>query len=252
VCEYSLAMTPSVLAVSSSAEHTFSKRNRPSITLVAGLGVAGDAHAGPEVKHLFLVKRDPTQPNLRQVHLIQEELFQALAEQGHTVEPGELGENITTSGIDLLALPTGTILRLGTEAAVELTGLRDPRIQINEFQDGLMRLLRYRDGEGNFVRIAGVMSVVLTGGVVSPHDSIEVDMPSAPQLPLEYISDSHTPVRHPGAVSPTPGWGTPASPRVRLAFVRHAPGGPDLYERPGCQLAPRNRVGIGVQFGSTM
>lgn len=192
-------MAPSVLAVSSSADHTFSKTNRSSITIVAGIGVAGDAHAGSEVKHRYLVKRDATQPNLRQVHLIQEELFQALTEQGHTVRPGDLGENITTSGIDLLALPTGTILRLGVEAAVELTGLRNPCTQIDEFQDGLMRRLRYRDDGGSIVRIAGVMSVVLTGGAVASGDSIEVDIPSESQRPLEYIVDSHAPVRQPGS-----------------------------------------------------
>jgi MOSC domain-containing protein YiiM len=191
-------MIPVAVAVSSSSEHTFSKPNRSSITLIAGLGVAGDAHAGPDVKHRFLVKRDATQPNLRQVHLIQEELFQALAEHGHTVKPGELGENITTAGIDLLALPTGTILRIGSEAAVELTGLRNPCAQMNEFQDGLMRLLRYHDSEGNIVRIAGVMSVVLIGGDVSPGDSIDVDIPSERHLPLDYIADSHAPVRQPG------------------------------------------------------
>jgi len=191
-------MAPSVFAVSSSAEHTFSKPNRASITLIAGLGVAGDAHAGPKVKHRYLVKVDATQPNLRQVHLIQDDLFQALADHGHTVRPGELGENITTSGIDLLALPTGTVLRIGSEAAVELTGLRNPCAQIDEFQDGLMRRLRYRDGAGNTARIAGVMSVVLSGGAVSPGDPIEINIPSGPHLPLEYISDSHVPVRQPG------------------------------------------------------
>jgi MOSC domain-containing protein YiiM len=194
---YRSVMTPSVAAASSSAEHSFSKPNRSSITLIEGFGVAGDAHAGSDVKHRYLVRQDPTQPNLRQVHLIQEELFRALAEQGHIVNPGDLGENITTSGIDLLALPTGTILRIGADAAVEITGLRNPCVQINEFQDGLMQKLRFRD-KGHLVRIAGVMSVVLAGGVVAPGDSIEVDIPPEPHLPLEYIADSHSPVRMPG------------------------------------------------------
>jgi MOSC domain-containing protein YiiM len=191
-------MTPSVLAVSASAEHTFSKPNRSSITLVGGLGVAGDAHAGSLVTHRYLVRQDPTQPNLRQVHLIQTELFHGLAEQGHIVEPGDLGENLTTSGIDLLSLPTGTVLRIGAEAAVELTGLRNPCVQIDQFQDGLMNRLRYRNAEGDIVRTAGVMSVVLAGGVVSPGDSIEVDTPPGAHLPLEYIANSHSPVRQPG------------------------------------------------------
>jgi MOSC domain-containing protein YiiM len=132
------------------------------------------------------------------VHLIQEELFDYLAERGHVVEPGQLGENVTTRGIDLLALPTGTALRLGVEAIVELTGLRNPCAQINEFQDGLMHLLRFRDSEGNIVRTAGVMGVVLAGGKVRPGDPIEVETPTQPHQSLAYIVDSHKPVRTPG------------------------------------------------------
>lgn len=191
-------MTPSVVAVSSSSEHTFSKPNRPSVTLVAGIGVAGDAHAGVEVKHRYLVRNDPTQPNLRQVHLIQRELFEALADQGHAVGPGELGENITTEGIDLLSVPTGTVLRIGAEAEVELTGLRNPCSQIDDFQDGLMRKLRYRGPQG-VERIAGVMGIVVSGGVVGPGDSISTETPSGAPVPLEYIADSHKPVRPPSS-----------------------------------------------------
>jgi len=190
---------PSIVAVSCSAEHSFSKPNRPSITLAAGLGVADDAHAGQFVKHRYLVRRDPTQPNLRQVHLIQQELFASLAEQGHVVETGQLGENVTTRGLDLLALPTGTILRLGADAVIELTGLRNPCAQIEEFQDGLMSLLRFRDSEGNVVRTAGVMGVVLVGGDVRPGDPIEVQTPPQPHQPLSYIVDSHKPLRTPGS-----------------------------------------------------
>lgn len=188
----------SVVAVSCSAEHSFSKTNQASINLVAGLGVVGDAHAGELVKHEYLVRRDPTQPNLRQVHLIQEELFASLAGQGHDVGAGQLGENVTTRGIELLALPTGSVLRIGPDAVVELTGLRNPCVQIDEFQEGLMRLLRYRDSAGNIVRTAGVMGVVLVGGEIRPGDPIEVETPPPPHEPLAYIADSHRPIRIPG------------------------------------------------------
>jgi len=195
-------VTSSIVAVSSSAKHSFSKPNRPSIRLVAGVGVAGDVHSGQLVKHRYLVRRDSTQPNLRQVHLIQQELFASLAEQGHVVEPGQLGENVTTRGTDLLALPTGTVLRLGADAVIELTGLRNPCAQIEEFQDGLMALLRFRDSEGNDVRIAGVMGVVLAGGEIRPGDPIEIETPPLPHQPLSYIADSHKPVRTPGSRYP--------------------------------------------------
>lgn len=192
-------MGQSVVAVSASSDHTFSKPNLNSINLIAGLGVEGDAHSGELVKHRYLVGLDETQPNLRQVHLIQADLFDRLADQGYAVNPGELGENITTGGIDLLALPTGTILRIGGVARLELTGLRNPCSQINDFQDGLMRLLRYRSDNGSIVRIGGVMAVVLAGGVVEPGDSIEIEIPSEPHQLLEYVSNSHEPVRTPGS-----------------------------------------------------
>src|SRR3954452_1821799 len=119
-------MGGTVTAVSSKSEYSFTKPNRESITLLAGLGVEGDVHAGVTVKHRSRVAQDPTQPNLRQVHLIHQELFAEVADQGFTVAPGELGENITTGGVDLLSLPVGAVLRIGPEAAVEITGLRNP------------------------------------------------------------------------------------------------------------------------------
>jgi MOSC domain-containing protein YiiM len=186
-------MSHSVVAVSAKLEHSFSKPNLTSIRLIAGVGVDGDAHAGELVKHSYLVRRDHTQPNLRQVHLIHQELFTLVAEHGHQVDPGDLGENITTRGLDLLSLPTGTVLRLGPEAAIELTGLRNPCVQINEFQDGLMTLLRYRDSDGNIVRIGGVMAIVLSDGIVAPGDGIVVELPPEPHRPLKYILDSHNP-----------------------------------------------------------
>jgi MOSC domain-containing protein YiiM len=192
-------MSQSVVAVSSSPEHSFSKPNVASITLIAGLGVDGDAHSGELVKHRYLVQKDPTQPNLRQVHLIHQELFGQLSDQGHDVCAGELGENITTQGIDLLSLPAGTVLQFGSEVTLELTGLRNPCIQIDEFQKGLMPLLRHRDDDGTIVRIGGVMAVVLSGGVVRPGDGITIELPREPHHALTYIVNSHEPKRAPNA-----------------------------------------------------
>ena len=188
-------MDSSVVAVSASQNHTFSKPNLSSITLVAGVGVDGDAHSGRLVKHTFLVRKDATQPNLRQVHLIQAELFDQLEGQGYMVAAGELGENITTRDVDLLSLPTGTRLHIGLDAGVELTGLRNPCSQINDFQQGLMPLLRYRDDDGSIARIAGVMGVVSVGGDVRPSQAIDVEWPAEPHVPLAYVANSHNPVR---------------------------------------------------------
>ncbi|MGW0564035.1 MOSC domain-containing protein [Streptomyces sp. NPDC003016] len=180
-------MGGTVTAVSSNGEYAFTKPNRASITLLAGLGVEGDVHAGTTVKHRSRVAQDPTQPNLRQVHLIHEELFGELLQEGFTVEPGQLGENITTSGIGLLGLPRGTLLHIGGEAVVEITGLRNPCVQIDAFQDGLLKQVISRDAEGNTVRRAGIMSVVRAGGVVRPGDRIEVVLPAEPHRPLERV-----------------------------------------------------------------
>lgn len=180
-------MTAEVTAVSSNSEYSFTKPNRPSITLLAGLGVEGDVHAGVTVKHRSRVAQDPTQPNLRQVHLIHEELFADVDQEGFAVRPGELGENITTSGIDLLALPTGTLLHIGDEAVVEVTGLRNPCLQIDAFRQGLLKQVVGRDEAGNIVRKAGIMSVVQVGGVVRPGDTITVKLPDEPHRPLERV-----------------------------------------------------------------
>lgn len=179
--------TGTVVAVSSSGEHSFSKPNRESVTLLAGLGVEGDAHAGETVKHRSRVAKDPTQPNLRQIHLIHEELFAEVGEAGFAVKPGELGENITTRGLDLLGLPTGTLLRIGAGAVVEVTGLRNPCPQIDDFQRGLLKRVVGRDEDGKVVRRAGIMGVVRTGGVVRPGDAIGVELPAEPHRPLEMV-----------------------------------------------------------------
>jgi len=180
-------MSGMVVAVSRSATHSFSKTNDSTIRLLAGLGVEGDAHQGVTVKHRSRVARDPTQPNLRQVHLIQAELHDELRGAGFELAPGEMGENITTRGIDLLSLPTGTRLRIGAEAVVEITGLRNPCVQIDRHQAGLLSAVVARDPAGAVVRKAGVMSIVVAGGEVAPGDSIEVTVPAGRYKPLEVV-----------------------------------------------------------------
>ena len=177
----------SVLSVSARSGHHFSKTPALSIRLLTGLGVDGDAHMGETIKHRSRVRRDPTQPNLRQVHLIHAELFSELRGKGFVVQPADLGENVTTSGIDLLALPTGARLYLGASAVVEITGLRNPCIQIDSFQKGLMAATLDRDAEDNLVRKAGVMAVVLADGDIRPGDAIRVELPSGPRRPLQPV-----------------------------------------------------------------
>jgi MOSC domain-containing protein YiiM len=175
-----------VTAVSRSATHTLTKPAQGSIRLVTGLGVEGDAHQGETVKHRSRVARDPSQPNLRQVHLIHAELLDELNAAGFTVKPGDMGENITTRGLDLLALPTGTLLTIGA-AVIELTGLRNPCVQLDRFQPGLMQAMLDRDAAGNLIRKAGVMGVVLVGGDVLPDDSIQIEIPTGAQCKLEPV-----------------------------------------------------------------
>lgn len=178
---------PSVVAVSRSGSHTFSKPNAESIRLVAGLGVEGDAHQGETVRHRSRVARDPGQPNLRQVHLVHSELHHELRAAGFTVGPGDMGENVTTAGVDLLGLPTGARLALGDSAVIEVTGLRNPCAQLDGFQDGLMAAVLDRDAEGNLVRKAGIMAVVLSGGEVRAGDPIRIELPPLPHCPLEPV-----------------------------------------------------------------
>ncbi|MFC7873677.1 MULTISPECIES: MOSC domain-containing protein [Streptomyces] len=173
--------------MSSNDVYSFTKPSRDSVTLLAGLGVEGDVHAGVTVKHRSRVAQDPTQPNLRQVHLIHQELFAELRQAGFEVSPGDLGENITTEGIDLLGLPVGTLLHLGDEAVVEVTGLRNPCLQIDTFQAGLLKQVVGRADDGTVVRKAGIMSVVRTGGVVRPGDVIKAVLPVGPHRRLERV-----------------------------------------------------------------
>ncbi|MEU1040999.1 MOSC domain-containing protein [Streptomyces sp. NPDC005907] len=180
-------MGGTVTAVSSNGTYSFTKPNRETITLLDGLGVEGDVHAGVTVKHRFRMRKDPSQPNLRQVHLIHEELFEELRAAGFTVAPGQLGENVTTRGIDLLGLPTGALLRLGDEAVVEITGLRNPCAQIDGFQKGLLKQVAGRGEDGAAVVRSGVMSVVRAGGVVRPGDPVAIELPDGPHRPLRIV-----------------------------------------------------------------
>lgn len=182
-----MPMSGVVTAVSKSPTHTFSKPNQDSIELLVGLGVAGDAHQGETVKHRSRVAKDPSQPNLRQVHLISAEIHDGLGAAGFSVGPGGMGENITTHGIDLLGLPTGTRLHLGATAVVEVTGLRNPCLQLNGLQPGLMAATLARDEHGALIRKAGIMGIVLVGGAVRPADPIRVELPAEPRRPLEPV-----------------------------------------------------------------
>ena len=173
-----------VLSVSLSPTHTFSKQVAPRIILLAGLGVEGDAHAGVTVRHRYRVRKNPKSPNLTQVHLLQAELFAELAGKGIALAPGELGENITTSGIDLLNLPLGTRLHLGDQAVVEVTGLRQPCTQMNDLRPGLMKACLGRHPDGAVLRKAGIMAIVIAGGILAAGDSIRAELPKGPPLPL--------------------------------------------------------------------
>jgi len=176
-----------VTAVSRDAAHAFSKPNQESIRLLAGLGVEGDAHLGTTVQHRSRVAQDPTQPNLRQVHLIHAELHDELRAAGFTVTAGDMGENVTTRGIDLLGLPVGARLHLGESAVVEVTGLRNPCAQLDNFQPGLTAATLDRDADGNLIRKAGIMGIVLTGGDIRPGDPIRVTFPPEPHRRLERV-----------------------------------------------------------------
>jgi MOSC domain-containing protein YiiM len=174
-------------AVHRSATHGFSKLAEQRLRLITGEGVEGDAHRGVTVKHRSRVRIDPSQPNLRQVHLMHAELFDALALAGFTVTPGMLGENITTRGLDLLALPRGTLLHLGKDAVLEVTGLRNPCQQIEDFQEGLLDQVLERRADGVLVRKAGIMAIVRTGGEIAAGNSVRAALPPLPHHPLERV-----------------------------------------------------------------
>ncbi|MFF7441720.1 MOSC domain-containing protein [Streptomyces sp. NPDC008122] len=181
-------MRGQVAAVSRNEAYSFSKPNRDSITLLTGLGVEGDVHAGETIRHQFRMTYEPDLPNLRQVHLMHEELFGELALKGFKVSAGQLGENITTRGVDLLGLPTGALLHFGEQAVLEVTGLRNPCSKINDFRKGLLGEVFDMDPlSGEFIFKCGVMAVVRRGGTVRPDDSIRVESPPLPHHPLERV-----------------------------------------------------------------
>lgn len=180
-------MSATITAFCAHADHAFSKPVCESIVLLAGLGVQGDAHAGVTVKHRSRVAQDPTQPNLRQVHFMMGELHDDLVARGFRVGPGVMGENLTTRGLDLLALPVGARLRLGEVAVVEITGLRNPCVQLDHFQDGLMKAVLDRAADGSLIRRSGIMGVVVTGGMVRAGDAIRVMLPPLPHKALERV-----------------------------------------------------------------
>jgi MOSC domain-containing protein YiiM len=176
-----------VVAVACDSAHRFSKVPAARIELLAGLGVEGDAHCGETVQHRSRVARDPSQPNLRQVHLIHVELVEELAAAGFAVAPGAMGENITTRGVPLLDLPVGTRLRIGALAVVEITGLRNPCVQLDNHQSGLTRAVLDRGPDGALIRKAGVMGIVVAGGAVEPGCRITVEPPPEPHRGLQPV-----------------------------------------------------------------
>jgi MOSC domain-containing protein YiiM len=181
------AMSGVVVAVATNSQHRFSKTVVSEVMLIEGFGIDGDAHAGTTVKHRSRVARNPDQPNLRQVHLLQVELLDELRERGFPIVPGALGENVTTSGVDLLALPAGTLLHLGGQAVVRVTGLRNPCSQIEDFHEGLLAAVVSRDPNGHIKRKTGVMAVVLNSGIVRTNDPFRVELPPPPYASLEVV-----------------------------------------------------------------
>lgn len=180
-------MSSTVRALHRSAEYTFAKETCASLELVAGIGVAGDAHAGATVRHRSRIERDPNQPNLRQVHLFDGEVLDMLASEGFGVHPGALGENVTTTGLDVLSLPTGTLLRIGDAALLGLTGIRNPCAQIEARYPGLLKRMVHRDDADHLHRLTGAMAVVLQPGSVRVGDMIDVQLPPGAPQPLQLV-----------------------------------------------------------------
>ncbi|NKB22637.1 MAG: MOSC domain-containing protein [Alphaproteobacteria bacterium] len=177
----------SVIAVARDGGHNFSKPTCDNIKLVSGLGVEGDAHFGKTVQHLYRIKKDPDVPNLRQIHLIHSELHDELRGKGFAISPGDMGENITTQGLDILDLPCGTILKIGEQAAIEITGLRNPCYQLNDFRDGLMKACLDKAADGSVIFKSGIMGVIVQDGTVKPGDQIQIELPAEPYIPLDLV-----------------------------------------------------------------
>ena len=179
-------MTGTIVAVSASATHGFSKQPRDAIDLLAGLGVAGDAHCGATAQHLYRRRKDPSAPNLAQVHFLPVELFAEMAALGFTLAPGDMGENVLTRGLDLVTLPTGTRFAIGA-VVVEISGIRDPCKKIDALGHGLTKAMFGRAADGGLLRKAGIMGVVRVGGTVKPGDAIRVTLPAQPHRRLEVV-----------------------------------------------------------------
>ena len=180
-------MTGHVIALHRSAVHNFSKQPETSLNLLQGLGIEGDAHMGATVKHLSRVAADPNQPNLRQVHLLHAEMIDEICGKGFSIKPGDVGENITTHGIDLINLPRHTRLHVGSSVILSVTGLRNPCAQLDNFQAGLTQAFLGKTSDGKLIRKSGVMAIVLEGGAIHQGDEIRVEMPSQPHLALERV-----------------------------------------------------------------
>ncbi|WP_421850941.1 MOSC domain-containing protein [Marinomonas sp.] len=176
-----------VISLSKDSEHHFSKETCESLIFLKGLGIEGDAHCGVTVKHRSRVKADPTQPNLRQVHLVHSELISELKNSGFNVDAGTIGENVFTEGVDLLSLPRDTLISLGSQVVLKVTGLRNPCAQLDNYQSGLTKAVLDRDEDGSLVRKAGIMAVVDEGGIVKVGDSISLKMPPEPHIALERV-----------------------------------------------------------------
>lgn len=180
-------MSGHVIALHRSSTHHFSKQKETSLTLKQGLGIVGDAHMGATVKHRSRVAADPTQPNLRQVHLLHTEMIEDIGQKGLAFQPGDVGENITTHGIDLLSLPRHTRLHIGSQVILSVTGLRNPCSQLDNFLPGLTQAFLGKSADGTLIRKAGVMAIVLEGGEIFQGDEIRVEMPAQPHLVLERV-----------------------------------------------------------------
>jgi MOSC domain-containing protein YiiM len=179
--------SPLVVAVCSSPNHNFSKFVREKIYIISGIGVENDVHSGKKVKHRSRVTQNPNQPNLRQVHLIHVELFEELKQKGFEISCGEIGENITTKNLDLLNLPRNTILEIGATAKIKVTGLRNPCYQLNDLQDGLMNAVLEINNNGELIRKAGIMGIVIKSGEIKAGDLIKIELPNEPFEKLERV-----------------------------------------------------------------
>jgi len=143
-----------------------------SIQLVEEFGVEGDYHAGKTIRHRYLAKKDPDQPNHRQVLLIDAKILGDLDQRGIRIIPGQMGENIVCYGIDVMLLEIGTRFTAG-EALLEITEARHPCHQLNDSHPDLYQAVIEEIG-GEEIYSAGVFARVIRGGNVDAGNSIFV------------------------------------------------------------------------------